>query len=379
MTKSTGKANKLKWLLTGAVALNIALSGVSTADASGHSTKVAQEQKLSPQSFYGTLTQSLKNFESEVEFTNFTKYGVSSTSLVEDYIEMAYYQTPLAIGLNSYGYSQKIMDNYSVGFKFNGEATKLKLKQAKVLDEANKIVKSKITAKMTAEEKSKAIYDYLVQTVAYDEALLKASLNGNASYTDSFNAYGALINKKAVCQGFSGAFKIMADIAGLENIVVTGHSNGVPHSWNKVKINNEWVNIDPTNNANTMGIPYFLFMGSDDLTKSLGYKEDLLYALDKDVKAGVYNTPKTTNDYYVKNKLIISDVNQFKALMQSQLKENTNQMTFAYRLTNGVSAKTISSEARTQLEKVKGSQFMNQHKLMYSTLGSYVTLELVKK
>lgn len=379
MKKTTNKSNKFKWLLTGAIALNIALTGVSTAGATGQSTKVSNEQKPSPQVFYNTLTQSLKNFDSEINFTNFTQYGVASTTTVEDYIEMAYYQTPLAIGVGSYGFSQKVTDNYSVGFRFHEEAKNLKLKQAKVLEEANKVVKSKITAKMTAEEKSKAIYDYLVQTVAYDNALLKSMQSGKASYTDSFNAYGALVNKKAVCQGFSGAFKIMADIAGLENTIVTGYAQGVPHAWNKVKINNEWVNIDPTNNANTTGIPYFLFMGSDDLAKSLNYKEDTLYALDKDIKAGVYNTPKTTSDYYVKNKLIVSDVNQFKTLVQSQLKSNKNQMTFAYRLTNGVTAKAISTEAYTQLEKAKGAQFMKQHSLTYATLGSYVTLELNKK
>lgn len=379
MKKTSSKLNKFKWLATGVIALNIAFSGVTTVFASSQTTKVASEQKPSPQIFYSTLTNTLKNFDSEVNFTNFTQYGVSSIATVEDYIEMAYYQTPLAIGVGSYGYGQKVTDNYSVGFRFHEEAKNLKLKQAKVLDEANKVVKSKITSKMTAEEKSKVIYDYLVQTVSYDNALLKSMQSGKSSYTDSFNAYGALVNKKAVCQGFSGAFKIMADIAGLENIIVTGYVQGVPHAWNKVKVNNTWVNIDPTNNANTTGIPYFLFMGSDDLAKSLSYKEDTLYALDKDIKAGVYNTPKSTNDYYVKNKLIVSDVNQFKTLIQSQLKTNKNQMTFAYRLTNGVTAKSISSEAYAQLEKVKGTQFMKQHSLTYATLGSYVTLELKKK
>ena len=56
-----------------------------------------------------------------------------------------------------------------------------------------------------------------------------------------------------MCASYSAAFKLLADSAGLESIVVTGYLDGsVPHAWNKVKLDDEWYIVDATNNDNEM-------------------------------------------------------------------------------------------------------------------------------
>ena len=62
-----------------------------------------------------------------------------------------------------------------------------------------------------------------------------------------------MINKVGVCASYASAFKLLADEAKLDAIVVTGYLDGeVPHAWNKVKIGNEWAIVDATNNDNDM-------------------------------------------------------------------------------------------------------------------------------
>ncbi len=64
---------------------------------------------------------------------------------------------------------------------------------------------------------------------------------------------GPIIHKIAVCEGISKAFKYVCDELSIECVVVNGTAKSdidgtifENHSWNKVRVNNEWVNIDVT-------------------------------------------------------------------------------------------------------------------------------------
>ncbi len=85
------------------------------------------------------------------------------------------------------------------------------------------------------------IHDYIVDNCDYslEDEILGAS------------SYGALVDKKAACEGYSKAAKMLLDAAGIENSVVTGkaeNENGenVAHMWNVVKLGGEWYHLDCT-------------------------------------------------------------------------------------------------------------------------------------
>ena len=107
---------------------------------------------------------------------------------------------------------------------------------------------------MTDLEKVVAINNYLCDTADYDDAAVTNMQKYNnkkydLKYVDSFTPYGVLINKIGVCSSYAGAFKLLADEAGLESVVVTGTTvNNENHAWNKVKVNGNWVVVDVTNN-----------------------------------------------------------------------------------------------------------------------------------
>jgi len=102
-------------------------------------------------------------------------------------------------------------------------------------------------------DKVKAIHDYIIKRVSYDQTYKK------------YTAYNALINKSSVCEGYASAAYRMFTDAGIESRIVTGTADGGGHAWNIVKVDGKWYNIDLTwddpimdNGEQTLRYDFFL-------------------------------------------------------------------------------------------------------------------------
>lgn len=174
-----------------------------------------------------------------------------NVSFVDDALMEAYYQNPLILGIKGYRVNRK---GTTVRIAYDDSAVEQARKQGEIKDKVAEVTKKIITPGMTDHEKELAINQYLCDTIEYDEdALLSAEENDfeyvDEAFNDSFTAYGALIDGKCVCAGYSAAFKLLSEAAGLESIVVTGYLDGsLAHAWNKIKIDDEWRIVDVTNN-----------------------------------------------------------------------------------------------------------------------------------
>lgn len=218
-------------------------------------------------------------------------------SFAGDALLEAYYQNPLILGIDGYKFNRK---GTAVKVSYENAPEEQAEKQKAVQKKVNEIVAQIISSDMSDEEKELAINQYLCDNIAYDEdALLDAQENNfegvDTKYLDSFNAYGALINNKCVCSGYSAAFKLLADAAGLESIVVTGFMDGsLSHAWNKVKIEDEWQIVDVTNNDNEYTMNALL-----NLPASVGDRilvEDKEYMIDKAIP--IYTGKSDEFEYY---------------------------------------------------------------------------------
>ncbi|MHA6483001.1 transglutaminase domain-containing protein [Paenibacillus sp. strain BS8-2] len=87
---------------------------------------------------------------------------------------------------------------------------------------------------MSDHEKVKAIHDWIVSNVEYDQSL---------SY---YTAYEAVTLGKAVCQGYSLLGYRMLEKAGLDVLIAEGSVNTGEHAWNMVKLDNRWYHLDMT-------------------------------------------------------------------------------------------------------------------------------------
>ncbi|MGN1297772.1 MAG: transglutaminase domain-containing protein [Clostridia bacterium] len=115
------------------------------------------------------------------------------------------------------------------------------------IDEAiNKIekVKQSLVAKKTGDtyQDIKMVHDYLVDNIEYDTTIAKANI---------YDAYGALINHVAVCEGYARSFKYIMDSMQIPCVLVIGkgtNSEGKTenHAWNYVQVEGTWYAIDTT-------------------------------------------------------------------------------------------------------------------------------------
>ncbi len=88
-------------------------------------------------------------------------------------------------------------------------------------------------------DKELYIHDYIVKNCEYSES------------TNASNAYGCLIDKKAICSGYSRAAMILLNKAGIDTMVISGtgissENEKISHMWNIVWLENEPYHLDIT-------------------------------------------------------------------------------------------------------------------------------------
>ncbi|MBQ6430614.1 MAG: S-layer homology domain-containing protein [Oscillospiraceae bacterium] len=89
-------------------------------------------------------------------------------------------------------------------------------------------------------DKVLALHDYLAYVCEYDyENLLAQTVP-----PESFSTAGVLINRRAVCQGFTYAFMYFMNRAGVECHRVI--SRPMDHAWNVVRLGNSYYHVDVT-------------------------------------------------------------------------------------------------------------------------------------
>ena len=139
----------------------------------------------------------------------------------------------LKYSLVRWGYSgTKIGKRTTLRFEFTYKTT---LEEEKAVDKKVKSILQELELKDTSDfEKVKVIHDYIINRVSYDNTLKKSS------------AYDALIDKSAVCEGYSMLAYRMFTEAGLKCRIIAGTGNGGSHAWNIVKVKDKWYNIDLT-------------------------------------------------------------------------------------------------------------------------------------
>jgi len=149
--------------------------------------------------------------------------------------------------------------------------------------ELESITKSLIKIEMSDLEKVRAINDYIVNRYEYDYTL------------KSISVYSGLTTSVAVCQGYSMTAYKMFNYAGIENRIIVGKVNDIPHSWNSVKIQGNWYQLDITNNDSIEKDKYFL-VGDENLLANN-------YTWDRELY------PKALSGYYQQKWNLLKQIN----------------------------------------------------------------------
>jgi len=103
-----------------------------------------------------------------------------------------------------------------------------------VREQAKEIVRNITSLGQSPHLKVKAIHDYIVSHVTYDEGMTK------------FTAYEALTEGTTVCQGYALLMQAMLEEANIPSKIVEGKAGGLLHAWNLIELDGKWYHVDAT-------------------------------------------------------------------------------------------------------------------------------------
>lgn len=166
------------------------------------------------------------------------------------------------------GYISESLNNdkrtvYSLYFA-KGGAFDIKFKNYTDVIEAADSILASLEHDGTEYGKAFAIAKWFVDNIEYDHNYLDIN-NDNLCY----DAYGALIAHKAVCDGYASAYDLLCKRVGLETIYITGETTEGRHAWNMICIDNKWYHIDTT--WMTSNSYYSNFMVPDEMCFKNGH------------------------------------------------------------------------------------------------------------
>ena len=166
--------------------------------------------------------------------------------------------------------------------------------QEAVMDAAVKnLLPSLKNAGADAYSRTKAAYGYLTKNVAFD---MRGYTNPN--YLTMYTGYAALVDKKAVCQGYSVALYRLLLEMGIDCRVIGGTgvsgSETEEHAWNIVRLGNKYFNVDATWDAGKAQTKYQWFLKGDTAGEFGSW-----HVRDKEYKTGVFYSayPMSTSSW----------------------------------------------------------------------------------
>ena len=202
-----------------------------------------------------SLVKNTQEFEQSIH-ESISKYRLKSAVIVESGVN---YEGVLGNFLTEYSgfYSNLVDMDYHIysspltrgiivvfSFTYRIGSVMLGIMERAVDEEVARLVKRLFCSGMSDGVKAYIAHNYLAKTVEYYNREDATSLE--RSYMQS--AYGALINKKCVCQGYAEAYKRILNEVGIDCAVICGKIKGSleHHAWNAVILEGESYHVDVT-------------------------------------------------------------------------------------------------------------------------------------
>nr|WP_275958017.1 transglutaminase domain-containing protein [Pseudoflavonifractor phocaeensis] len=146
---------------------------------------------------------------------------------------------------------------------------------------ARTVAEQLLTDDMDDEEKLRAIYGYIVEHTTYDYRYYQ---DPGAMPFESRTAYGPLAEGTAICGGFSWAFRMLCEEAGIPCWNVTGTGAGEEHMWNCALMGGEYRYFDTTWDAGATDEEQWRYFACTEAEMTQNHQwgqgqEELLHAL----------------------------------------------------------------------------------------------------
>ena len=190
------------------------------------------------------------------------------------------------------------------------------------------------------------ISEYLQRNVKYDMDELNSAARGKSISPMSHNAYGALVNHRAVCDGFSSAYALIVQYFGMRCMIVEGQSSyhglsKTAHAWNIIEYDEDYFHVDSTWDANTyetIRTCSYDYFGLDDDEIAVDHEWDYKTTL---------RCSSNKLSYFVSNGLYAYSESQIEDIISRQMKRH--EKVIRLKISPGIS---LNGDGQSQLEKI---------------------------
>ena len=170
-------------------------------------------------------------------------------------------------------------------------------------------------APMYSSEYERELYanNYLIDNCVYDEE----AADDHEVIAHENDAYGAIVDGKAVCEGYSRAFQLLCNKMGLDCVCIAGIADEIGHEWNCVKVDGEWYQVDVTWNDHETPACVNDYLNLTDAQMYADHKPDATfdkisdetYLNDSYIRGNLFlpECTATENNFYVKNYPTLTD------------------------------------------------------------------------
>lgn len=134
----------------------------------------------------------------------------------------------------------------------NGTEDQLNDKDKETLDLAKDVLSKIIKDGMSDYEKEEAVYLWLTKEMKADTGMLTVIPTSQEGVDDP---HGVLKNHNAVCVGYATTFRLFMQMMDIECKVV--HNKELYHSWDLVKLDDEWYHVDCYSDADSANYQNF--------------------------------------------------------------------------------------------------------------------------
>lgn len=225
-------------------------------------------------------------YENDIEYLDLPlEYNDETISYAWDYASLSFPNIPDAVTMSTSAYTD---DGYT-RIELSDSVRKC-ASAPETLEAAKEIIASMPEDCDTDVEKAYYLYDWVCKNVAYDQ--YHAENNIGIVNAAPQSAYGALVDKRAVCDGIAGGIQLLFNMAGIDcaRIDANALDEYSGHVWNVAVIDGEVWDFDAT-----WDIRRFYESDSDEMTEldDIGYYE--WFGVSRSAKLELYSL--TDNSY----------------------------------------------------------------------------------
>lgn len=115
---------------------------------------------------------------------------------------------------------------------------------------------------LTEFDREEYLFEQVAANCSFDQDAAK-----DTSKWKPYTVYGALVEGRAVCEGYSRAIQLLLSCAGMQCRLVDGYGEGQMHMWNLVRVDGDWYHLDATWNDGDSMVRYNYFNVTDNVIR----------------------------------------------------------------------------------------------------------------